>query len=112
MLTAREHALDEIRVRKVLNALSQDTVISRSHSGKTTRQVRRSWSEEWEVHGEQVQLEKFPNGQRPWFGPTTRGRLLLRSGYTLGEPPDLEADYVHEYRIPTFSNFLCEMEAF
>lgn len=50
-LTAREHALDDIRLRKVLNARSQDTVISRSHSGKTTRQVRTSWSEEWEAPG-------------------------------------------------------------
>lgn len=63
-------------------------------------------------HHEQVQREKLPNGKRPWLERTTRGKVLLRSGYTLGEPPDLEADYVHEYRIPTFSKFLSELEAF
>ncbi len=50
-LTAREHALDDIRLGKVLGARSEDTVISRSHSGKTTRQVRTAWSEEWDAPG-------------------------------------------------------------
>jgi hypothetical protein len=63
-------------------------------------------------HHERVQRDKPPNGKRPWFDRTTHGKVLLRSGYTLGEPPDLQADYVHEYRIPTFSNFLGELEAF
>jgi hypothetical protein len=63
-------------------------------------------------HHEQVQRDKPPNGKRPWFERTTHGKVLLRSGYTLSEPPDPEADYVHEYRIPTFSNFLGELEAF
>lgn len=48
-LTAREHALDDIRLRKVLDARSENTVISRSHSGKTTRQVHTAWSQEWEA---------------------------------------------------------------
>ena len=61
---------------------------------------------------EQVQHDKPPNGKRAWFERTTRGRVLLRSGYTLREPPDIDADYVHEYRIPTFSRFLAELEAF
>jgi hypothetical protein len=61
---------------------------------------------------EQIQRDKAPNGKRPWFERATRGKVLLRSGYTLGEPPDTQADYVHEYRIPTFSNFLGELKAF
>lgn len=63
-------------------------------------------------HHEQVQRDKPPNGKRPWFERTMRGKVLLRPGYTLAEPPDVQADYVHEYRIPTFSNFLGELEAF
>ncbi|WP_426441106.1 hypothetical protein [Bradyrhizobium genosp. P] len=63
-------------------------------------------------HHKQVQCDKPPNGKRPWFERTARGKVLLRSGYTLREPPDIHADYVHEYRIPTFSNFLAELEAF
>lgn len=50
-LTAREHALDDIRLRKVLGARSEDTAISRSHSGKTTRQGRTTGSEEWSAPG-------------------------------------------------------------
>lgn len=63
-------------------------------------------------HHERVQRDKPPNGKRPWFDRTTHGKVLLRSGYMLSEPPDLKADYVHEYRIPTFSNFLSELGAF
>ena len=63
-------------------------------------------------HHEQVQRDKPPNGKRPWFERAARGKIMLRSGYTMREPPEVEADYVHEYRIPTFSRFLAELGAF
>ncbi len=50
-LTAAEHRLDEITLKKLLAAGSDDTVISRSYSGKTLRMIRTAWSEEWERPG-------------------------------------------------------------
>ena len=35
-------------MRKLLAATVEDTVISRADSGKTLRQIRSAWSEEWE----------------------------------------------------------------
>ncbi len=46
-LTSHEHALHEKVVDKLLAAGSDDTVISRANSGKTFRQIRTAWSEEW-----------------------------------------------------------------
>jgi len=46
-LTTHEHALHEKIVAKLLAAGSEDTVISRADSGKTLRQIRTAWSEEW-----------------------------------------------------------------
>ena len=46
-LGAREHAVDPILTRQLINAQSEDTVISRSWSGKTLRMVRGAWSDEW-----------------------------------------------------------------
>lgn len=46
-LTTEEHALDPILVEKLLQAGSEDTVISRADSGKTLRQIRSAWSDEW-----------------------------------------------------------------
>ena len=46
-LTTTEHALDPVLIDKLLAAGSADTVISRANSGKTLRQLRTSWSEEW-----------------------------------------------------------------
>jgi len=46
-LTSHEHALHEKVVAKLLAAGSDDTVISRANSGKTFRQIRTAWSEEW-----------------------------------------------------------------
>jgi hypothetical protein len=60
-------------------------------------------------HHEHVQRDKPPNGKRPWFERGPRGKVVVRSGYALQEPPDEEADYVHEYRIPTFSGFLSDL---
>jgi NAD(P)H-dependent flavin oxidoreductase YrpB (nitropropane dioxygenase family) len=46
-LGAQEHALDPILTEQILRAGSEDTVISRSWSGKTLRMVRSGWSEAW-----------------------------------------------------------------
>lgn len=46
-LTTEEHALDPILQSKLLAAGSRDTVISRADSGKTLRQIRTAWSDEW-----------------------------------------------------------------
>ena len=46
-LGTHEHALGEVLTQKLLAAGSADTVISRADSGKTLRQIRTAWSEEW-----------------------------------------------------------------
>jgi len=46
-LASEEHAIDPILTDQLLHAGSEDTVISRSWSGKTLRMVRSGWSEEW-----------------------------------------------------------------
>ena len=48
-LTTNEHAahMQPALVDKLLNATSADTVITRSESGKTFRQIRTAWSDEW-----------------------------------------------------------------
>jgi len=63
-------------------------------------------------HHEHVQRDKPPNGKRPWFEHGTRGKVVVRSGYMLREPPAEDGGYVHEYRIPTFSGFLGDLGAF
>ena len=50
-LTSAEHALEPITLAKPLAAGSEDTVISRSYSGKTLRMIRTAWSEEWSAPG-------------------------------------------------------------
>lgn len=50
-LTAREHAIDDHLLGKVLAAGAEDTLISRSHSGKTCRMLKTSWTDEWEAPG-------------------------------------------------------------
>ncbi len=49
-LTTTEHAahLHPKLIPKLLAATSADTVITRSESGKTFRQIRSAWSDEWE----------------------------------------------------------------
>lgn len=44
-------------VDKLLNATSSDTVITRSESGKTFRQIRSAWSDEWETPGAPTPLK-------------------------------------------------------
>ena len=50
-LTSTEHAdhMQPALVDKLLAATSADTVVTRSESGKTFRQIRSSWSDEWEA---------------------------------------------------------------
>ncbi len=50
-LTTTEHAahLHPVVVQKLLSATSADTVITRSESGKTMRQIRTGWSDAWEA---------------------------------------------------------------
>lgn len=50
-LLCKEGHTDPIVLKKLLAATSDDTVISRADSGKTLRQVRTSWSEEWAAPG-------------------------------------------------------------
>ena len=47
-LLTREWGLDPIIQDKLAAARSDDTLITRSESGKTFRQIRSAWSEEWE----------------------------------------------------------------
>lgn len=51
-LLAQEHQahMHPVNTRKLIEAGSGDTVITRSESGKTFRQVRTAWSQEWEAH--------------------------------------------------------------
>ncbi|MDR6265833.1 nitronate monooxygenase family protein [Roseobacter sp. N2S] len=46
-LTTIEHGIDDIVLQKLLAAQSEDTLISRSYSGKTLRMIRTAWSDEW-----------------------------------------------------------------
>lgn len=48
-LVTREYAAPRVLLQKLLQAKSEDTVITRAHSGKPCRVVRSSWSEEWEA---------------------------------------------------------------
>lgn len=50
-LATKEYGLGETIVEKLLAAGSEDTVISRADSGKTLRQIRSAWSEEWAKQG-------------------------------------------------------------
>lgn len=50
-LFTREHNLDPIIFDKLAKAQSDDTVRSRADSGKTLRQIRTSWTAEWERPG-------------------------------------------------------------
>jgi NAD(P)H-dependent flavin oxidoreductase YrpB (nitropropane dioxygenase family) len=50
-LITRENHTDPMLLAKLLAADSEDTVISRADSGKTLRQLRTAWSEEWSQPG-------------------------------------------------------------
>lgn len=46
-LFTKENHTDPVILQKLINANAEDTVISRADSGKTLRQIRTAWSEEW-----------------------------------------------------------------
>ena len=46
-LVTRENRTEPLLLKKLLAAGPEDTVISRADSGKTLRQIRTAWSEEW-----------------------------------------------------------------
>ena len=46
-----EQEMHPVNARKLMAAGSADTVITRSESGKTFRQIKTAWSQEWEAHG-------------------------------------------------------------
>lgn len=47
-LFTREHNMDPVILEKLAAAGSSDTIRSRADSGKTLRQVRTAWTDEWE----------------------------------------------------------------
>lgn len=50
-LTTAEYRMHDALRQKLLAAGSDDTVISRADSGKTLRQIRSAWSDEWAAPG-------------------------------------------------------------
>ncbi len=56
-LTTSEHHMQDALRQKLLEAGSDDTVISRADSGKTLRQIRTAWSEEWSAPGAPTPLK-------------------------------------------------------
>ncbi len=61
-LVTDEHRTDSIVLEKLLAANSNDTVISRSYSGKTLRMIRTAWSDEWDRPDAPMPL-KMPHQQ-------------------------------------------------
>jgi len=56
-LTSAEYDMPQLLRDKLLAAGSDDTVISRADSGKTLRQIRTAWSEEWAAPGAPAPLK-------------------------------------------------------
>jgi len=50
-LATREYGTPPVLLEKLLAAKSEDTVITRAHSGKPCRVLRSAWSDEWGVEG-------------------------------------------------------------
>lgn len=50
-LATHEHALQDALVKQLLDARSEDTVITRSHSGKPCRVIESGWTREWHAPG-------------------------------------------------------------
>ena len=61
-LATQEHAVDKLITDHLIAAGSEDTVISRSWSGKTLRMLRTAWSDEWSAPGAPAAL-KMPYQQ-------------------------------------------------
>ena len=56
-LTTKEHKTSPKLLTQLLNANSNDTVRSRSDSGKTLRMIKSAWSEEWDAEGNPKPLQ-------------------------------------------------------
>ncbi|MCZ2108570.1 MAG: nitronate monooxygenase [Dehalococcoidia bacterium] len=56
-LVTRENHTDPTLMKKLLAAGPEDTVISRADSGKTLRQIKSAWSEEWAAPDAPVPLK-------------------------------------------------------
>lgn len=56
-LFTRENHTDPIILDKLIAAGAEDTVISRADSGKTLRQIRTAWSDEWAAPGAPAPLK-------------------------------------------------------
>jgi NAD(P)H-dependent flavin oxidoreductase YrpB (nitropropane dioxygenase family) len=56
-LFTKENHTDPIILEKLIAAGPEDTVISRADSGKTLRQIRTAWSEEWATPGAPAPLQ-------------------------------------------------------
>jgi NAD(P)H-dependent flavin oxidoreductase YrpB (nitropropane dioxygenase family) len=50
-LATHEHALQPALVDQLLQARSEDTVLTRSHSGKSCRVLKSGWTDEWHAPG-------------------------------------------------------------
>ncbi len=50
-LATREYGTPPVLLKKILAARSEDTVITRAHSGKPCRVVKSGWSDEWDAEG-------------------------------------------------------------
>lgn len=59
-LFTREHGMDPVILEKLVAAGSSDTIRSRADSGKTLRQIKTAWTEEWEGVGAPTPLQ-MPN---------------------------------------------------
>jgi len=50
-LATQEYRTPPVLLKKILAARSEDTVLTRAHSGKPCRVLRSAWSEEWDAEG-------------------------------------------------------------
>ncbi|MGH8502866.1 MAG: hypothetical protein ACREVE_10450 [Gammaproteobacteria bacterium] len=62
-------------------------------------------------HHKAVQRDKPPEGKRTWIEEGRAGTYFVRPDYSVPNVPSDRADYVHEYRLPTFSRFLADLGA-
>ena len=55
-LATREYHTPPVLLKKLLAANSEDTVVTRAHSGKPCRVLKSAWVDEWEAPGAPAQL--------------------------------------------------------
>ena len=55
-LATREYHTPPVLLKKILAATSEDTVMTRAHSGKPCRVLKSAWVDEWEAPGAPAQL--------------------------------------------------------